>query len=220
MLSDDTKKLEYAYGVFNRQYFDGKLPPVMITIQSSRGAYGHCTTQKVWASGGERYYELNLGAEYLDRPIEHVLATLMHEMVHIYCLENGIKDTSNMGRYHNKRFKAEAEKRGLLISCHEHIGWSVTEPSVAFILNIHAWGLDTACENCRLGAMAPLGGGGDDGSDGASGTAGGANGKGRTKKPTSTRKYQCPVCKNSVRATKDLNLICGDCMQTMEKVER
>ena len=220
MLSDDTKKLEFAYGVFNRHYFDGKLPPVMITIQSSRGAYGHCTTQKVWASGGERYYELNLGAEYLDRPIEHVLATLMHEMVHIYCLENGIKDTSNMGRYHNKRFKAEAEKRGLLISCHEYIGWSVTEPSAAFILNIHAWGLDTACENCRLGAMAPLGGGEDDGSDGASGTAGGAKGKGRTKKPTSTRKYQCPVCKNSVRATKDLNLICGDCMQTMEKVER
>ena len=92
MLSADTKKLENAYAVFNQEYFDNGLPVAMITIQSSRGAYGHCTTQKVWASGEGRYYELNLGAEYLSRPIEHVLATLMHEMVHIYCMENGIKD--------------------------------------------------------------------------------------------------------------------------------
>lgn len=76
----------------------------ILTIQSSCGVYRHCTTQKVWASAKELYYELNLGAEYLDRPIENVLATLMHEMVHIYCMENKIKDTSNAGRYHNIRF--------------------------------------------------------------------------------------------------------------------
>lgn len=116
MLSSDTKRLEDAYNIFNEKYFTNALPVAMITIQSSRGAYGHCTTQKVWASGTGRYYELNLGAEYLSRPIENVLATLMHEMVHIYCLENGIKDTSNGGRYHNTRFKQEAEKRGLSIS--------------------------------------------------------------------------------------------------------
>ena len=59
MLSADTKKLENAYAVFNQEYFDNGLPVAMITIQSSRGAYGHCTTQKVWASGEGRYYELN-----------------------------------------------------------------------------------------------------------------------------------------------------------------
>ena len=35
MLSTDTKRLEDAYGVFNREYFNGELPMVMITIQSS-----------------------------------------------------------------------------------------------------------------------------------------------------------------------------------------
>lgn len=98
MLSTDTKRLEDAYGVFNREYFNGELPMVMITIQSSLKAYGHCTTKKIWASGSDRYYELNLSAEYLSRPIENVLATLVHEMVHIYCMETGIKDTSNNGR--------------------------------------------------------------------------------------------------------------------------
>lgn len=218
MLSDDTRKLEAAYGVFNQQYFAGELPSVMITIQSSKGAYGHCTTQKVWAAGGNRFYELNLGAEYLNRPIENVLATLMHEMVHIYCMEKGIKDTSNSGRYHNKKFKAEAEKRGLLIACADTIGWSVTTPSDKFIENIHAWGLDAACENCRVGVWTSSGAG--TGAGGEAGATGGADGKGKTKKPTSTRKYQCPVCKNSVRATKDLFIICGDCMQPMEKIEK
>lgn len=133
MLSKETLKLETAYDIFNDRYFDGALPKVIITIQSSRGAYGHCTTYKAWASGNEMRYELNLGAEYLNRPIENVLATLMHEMVHIYCMENGLKDTRNMGRYHNKIFKTEAEKRGLIISKAERIGWSKTQPSEQFI---------------------------------------------------------------------------------------
>lgn len=218
MLSSDTKRLEDAYNIFNEKYFTNALPVAMITIQSSRGAYGHCTTQKVWASGTGRYYELNLGAEYLSRPIENVLATLMHEMVHIYCLENGIKDTSNGGRYHNTRFKQEAEKRGLSISKASYIGWSVTEPTEMFIQNIHAWGLDVACENYRLGGMSSSSSGGDAGG-GSDGTDTGAD-TNRKPKKTSTRKYVCPVCGNSVRATKDLNLICGDCKKYMGKVDR
>lgn len=37
-----------------------------------------------------------------------------------------------------------------------------------------------------------------------------------TPKRSSTRKYVCPCCGNSVRATKAVNLICGDCMEKME----
>lgn len=213
MLSADTRRLEEAYGVFNRAYFDSELPTVMITIQSSLRTYGHCTTKKVWASGQERYYELNLSAEYISRPIEQVLATLVHEMVHIYCMEQGIKDTSNHNRYHNKRFKAEAEKRGLNITYAEGIGWSVTKPTDEFIQNIKAWGLDGACENYRLGAVewdSPPGG--------AEGTDSPDKGK-KPKKPSSTRKYCCPKCGNSVRATKDVNILCMDCNAQMIKAE-
>ena len=213
MLSADTKRLEEAYSKFNDYYFESALPDVMITIQSSRGAYGHCTTQKVWASGDERYYELNLGAEYLDRPIENVLATLMHEMVHIYCMENGIKDTSNLGRYHNKKFKEEAEKRGLLISKHDYIGWSVTQPSEKFIGVIKEMGLDVACENCRVGEKIQLGGDSSDGDD-----TPGIEKKPRIKKPSSTRKYVCPFCMVSIRATRDVHIICADCMEPFMRI--
>ena len=37
----------------------------------------------------------------------------------------------------------------------------------------------------------------------------------RRKKPSSTRKYVCPKCGNSCRATKTINIICGDCMDKM-----
>ena len=219
MLSTDALHLENAYRVFNEHYFDNALPPVVLTIQSSRGAYGHCTVQKVWSDGQGRYYELNLGAEYLNRPIENVLATLMHEMVHIFCLENGLKDTSNGNRYHNGTFKKEAEKRGLSISYAQRIGWSVTAPTPAFVSNIHDWGLDVPLENYRAGAMADPSGTAAGPGTGAAG-GGGDGSQGRTKKPTSTRKYQCPVCGNSVRATKDVNILCMDCNTPMLKIEK
>ena len=219
MLSKDTERLEKAYDILNDKYFNNALPAVMITIQSSKGAYGHCTTQKVWASGTGRYYELNLGAEYLARPIGNVLATLLHEMVHIYCMENGIKDTSNGGRYHNTRFKQEAEKRGLRISKAQYIGWSVTEPTEQFIQNLHDWGLDVACENYRLGAGFSSGTGGSDNGTGGSDTDNNGD-DGKKVKKSSTRKYICPCCGNSVRATKDVNILCGDCNQKMIKAEK
>ena len=59
--------------------------------------------------------------------------------------------------------------------------------------------------------------GGGTGTGGETGT--GADTDGKPKK-TSTRKYVCPCCGNSVRATKDINIICGDCMEVMIKVSK
>lgn len=40
----------------------------------------------------EQRHELNLDAGTLDRPIEDVTATLLHEMVHLYHLQTGVQD--------------------------------------------------------------------------------------------------------------------------------
>jgi len=37
------------------------------------------------------------------------------------------------------------------------------------------------------------------------------------KKPSSTRKYFCPECSMSVRATRDVRIICADCGVLMKK---
>ena len=125
MLKNMQEVLEYGFKVLNEVYFENMLPPVVITIMSSPKTYGHFTTGKVWKAEEEHYNEINISAEHLDRNIENTMATLMHEMVHFYCQLNGIADTSQDGRYHNKFFKREAEARGLIISYAKYIGYSV-----------------------------------------------------------------------------------------------
>lgn len=212
MLASDSALLERAFDVLNQIYFEDGLPDVVITIQSSPGCYGYITTHKVWSDATQNYYEINIGAEYLSRPIENVLATLMHEMVHLYCMVNGIKDTSNGARYHNKQFKTEAERRDLKIGYAQYVGYSITEPTDKFFEVISENGLYEGISHYRasgsVGDAPPNQGGGND-SEGAS----------KGKRKTSTRKYICTSCGMSVRATKDVNIICGDCRGTMVKAD-
>ena len=196
-ISKATAFLEEAFNVLNRHYFNGELPKAIITIQSSPRAYGHFTTYDAWKNKDKGFKEINIGAESLDRPLANTIATLIHEMVHLYCFVNDIKDTSRGNTYHNKRFKAEAEQRGLIIEYDKKIGHCITQPSKelrSFIakqkwrnkLNIHRSG--------GVGADEP---------------------KGRTRTPSHTRKYVCGKCGNSVRATKDVNIACLDCREQM-----
>lgn len=120
--------LEKMFRALNRDYFGGELEEPIITIQSTPRAYGHVTVAKTWKRKDDWRHELNIGAETLDRPIEHVVATLVHEMVHLYNIAHDIQDCSRGGSYHNKKFKVEAERRGLVIGHHEKYGWTITEP--------------------------------------------------------------------------------------------
>ncbi|MCM1220929.1 MAG: SprT-like domain-containing protein [Lachnospiraceae bacterium] len=205
MLSEHNKFLENAFQILNHVYFNDELPETVITIQSSQRTYGHITIQKVWRDSWDTYHEINISAEHLNRPIENVIATLLHECCHLYAMENNIQDTSNNGRYHNKRFKKIAEERDLRISHAQYIGWSVTEPTEKLKAFIKKYNLDKQFNYVRMGAYIPTGG--------TDGTAK------PPKKKSSTRKYICPQCKNSVRATKDVNILCMDCGLQMFKQE-
>ena len=121
--------LEKIFRALNTKYFDGELAEPVITIQSTPRAYGHVTVGKVWGVKDTTRHELNIGAGTLNRPIEETVATMLHEMVHLYCLAHEIQDTSRGNAYHNKRFKAEGEKRALHLEYDKRIGWSVTSPT-------------------------------------------------------------------------------------------
>ena len=211
MLSNQTAFFEGAFNILNEIYFKGELPPVIITIQSTPHVFGHFTVNKVWTENFEkrRLREINIGADYLDRPIENILATLLHEMVHLYCAHKGIQDTSNGMRYHNKNFKTECEKRDLQISQGKYIGWSITAPTERFIEILKNNGLYVDLQLIRLSGLPTAVGG--------TGGTGGINIP-LPKRKSSTRKYICPVCGNSVRATKDVNIACIDCSCIMVKM--
>lgn len=217
MLKNMQEVLEYGFEVLNEVYFDNALPPVVVTIMSNPKTYGHFTVGKVWTAEDNHYNEINISVEHLDRDIEKTMATLMHEMVHFHCQLKGIKDTSNLGRYHNKNFKREAESRGLIISYSDNIGYSVTEPSQEFIEVIQSHGIEKPLDINRDSFINFTGTGGSSGKDvGKDGD--GKNGGQTEKKKTSTRKYQCPCCKNSFRATKDIRVLCLDCNEEYVKV--
>lgn len=197
-LSSFLAALERAYDVLNKELFESALSkkPV-ITIAPTPGAYGHFTPYDSWKDAeGKARFEINLGANTIDRPTIETIATLVHEMVHQYCHENDLKDTSRGGTYHNKTFKREAERRGLKITHDSRIGYSVTSPGEK-LLELEKQGKFKDVAN-TLHRVA--------GSRRTSPTG---------KKSSSTRKYVCPSCGMSVRATKEVNIMCMDCEEQM-----
>ena len=216
MLSEMVEWLEYSYTVLNRGLYGESLPDVVITVQSDRKAYAYITMRKVWKSGDEYYYEINLSAEHLDREKINILSSLSHEMAHLYNLEQEIKDTSNRNRYHNNNFKKTAEEKGLLkIDYAPTIGWSVTSPTEAFINVVRESGLlertDTKIYRTKYGEGDSVAGGDD--TTGIGGKDG--------KRKSSTRNYEC-ACGHKVRATKDMTgkIICADCMSYYIEVRK
>lgn len=202
--------LEKMFRALNRDYFGGELEEPIITIQSTPRAYGHVTVAKTWKRKDDWRHELNIGAETLDRPIEHVVATLVHEMVHLYNIAHDIQDCSRGGSYHNKKFKAEAERRGLVIGHHEKYGWTVTEPGDDLLEYIIDQGWTEIKINRGGGIWTPPASGGEKAGEGGSQDSGE-----KPVKRSSTRKYICPKCGQSIRATKTVNILCGDCMEKM-----
>lgn len=191
-ISQATKFLEDAYDALNKEYFESALTRPIITIQTDPRAYGRYIPDQ-WKDfrRGKGYDEINLGAEALNRPLVNVIATLVHEMVHQYCGLNGIQDTSRGGSYHNSRFKEEAEKRALSIEYDQRIGWSLTQPTPAlrsFCAAQHWRNKLTIVRSGLIGGKDPA-----------------------PKKPSSTRKYVCPSCGLSIRATRKVDIICADC---------
>lgn len=91
------EELENLFSKFNARFFADKLEKPVITVSPdhTRGAYGWCTGWKAWKAGeDEGHYEINLCAEYLNRPFEETCGTLIHEMVHPRCV-NFITEISN-----------------------------------------------------------------------------------------------------------------------------
>ena len=200
------------FRVLNDTYFCGELERPVITILTdiTSGAYGWISVHKVWSSKDAQWFrEINLCAEYLNRPAELVITTLMHEMVHLFNIQRGVQDTSRAGTYHNQRFKEVAEARGLCVDKSKQYGFCITTPSAEFT--------ELVKQNCRAGCfklerMKTY----RDGTPKVTTTGGDGREKTVTRTKQSSRKYTCPTCGVSVRATKEVNILCGDCGETMQ----
>ena len=195
--------LNKIFDILNAEFFEGALSRPTITIQSTPKAYGHFSLREdTWVSKIGATHEINIGAGTLSRPIEEVAATLLHEMVHYFNYVQGIQDCSRGNTYHNKRFKEAAEAHGLIVQHSDKYGWSHTAPGDALLDLVLEYDLTDILISRNEYSSFQVGGTGTH-----SGTPFGTT----TPKKSSSRKYICPCCGMSVRATKEVNIACVDC---------
>ena len=191
--------LAKLYDYCNDKIFGGELTRPVITVQRDERnkSNGWWSVKKVWKENDkdEGEHELNMTAQQLNRPINEIAATMIHEMCHQYASVHNMQDTSRAGNYHNKLFKRTAENHGLTVQCVQTIGWSHTELTDETAARIAEFVKDNPDSLIyRLPVM-----------------------KGESIKTSSTRKYVCPVCGNSVRATKEVRIMCVDCNELMRE---
>lgn len=206
------------FDCFNEKLFGGELLKPVITIQADEknSVCGWFTVNRVWnwkddssvcpendkqnsnCDVAERKdYEINLSAQFLNRPIKEVAATLLHEMCHYYAKLKNFRDCTRYGVYHNKLFKVIAEKHGLVTTYFDSIGYSYTELSLETENLLVEFLKETPEVKIYREPIV----------------------KGTRIKSLSVRKYVCPVCGQSVKATKRVNVICADCNECMtEKI--
>ena len=202
--------LNKIFDLLNVEYFENTLSRPTITIQSTPRAYGHFTlNDDTWVSKLGGTHEINIGAGTLARPIEDVCATLLHEMIHYYNYVNGIQDCSRGNTYHNKAFRQAAEARGLCVERSDQYGWSHTSPSERLIDFVIENNLSDILLNRNEFCGLRVGG---------TGTHDGGGIVITPPKTSSTRKYACPCCGMSVRATKVVRIACMDCGEQMVEV--
>lgn len=198
-MSEMQASLQASFNAINRDFYNGELEKVIITVKEGKkkGAFGWIENAKNWKQNGTDRHEINISADYLgERTVRQTITTLMHEMVHLYNLQNGIKDTTRSGIYHNKNFKKTAEEHGLQVEQVDQIGWSrttATEETAKWIEeNIPIKSFNVYKQTTEKIT-----------------TTG-------TKPKQSYRKYICPKCGLIVRATKDCRISCMQCNQEMK----
>ena len=194
--------LNKIFDLLNEEFFENELSRPTITIQSTPRAYGHFSLREdTWVSKLGGTHEINIGAGTLSRPIEEVVSTLLHEMVHYYNYERGVQDCSRGNTYHNRKFREEAERRGLLVEHSDKYGWSHTSPSDLLLDFVLQNDLSDILINRNEFSGFQMGGTGTHSGTTITPTA----------KKSSSRKYICPCCGTSIRATKKVNIGCLDC---------
>ena len=80
-------ELQRNFKRLNEKYIEGKLERPVITIHTdtTSGAYGWITADKVWSTKDAKHYrEINICAEHLNRPPELTITTPSNHRVNTH----------------------------------------------------------------------------------------------------------------------------------------
>jgi predicted SprT family Zn-dependent metalloprotease len=196
--------LDAAYGHFNRELFNGQLPPCLITMQRHKGAYGYFSGGRFAATSDPQEVtdEIALNpAHFASRPTAGTLSTLVHEMAHLWQYHHG---TPSRSGYHNQEWAAKMREIGLIPTATGEPGGKDTGQKMTHLIEQDGR-FEQSCTAFLASGTAFL----------YHDRAGDGEAAARRQKAASKTKYTCPTCCQNAWARPDARLLCGDCHETL-----
>ncbi len=196
--------LTTAYDFFNRELFISGLPPCLITMQRHKGAFGYFSGERFarTTNPNEVTDEIALNpAHFATRKPNEVLATLVHEMVHLWQHHNG--EPPRKG-YHDKQWAIKMREIGLIPTATGEPGGKETGQKMTHLIEENGRFANAAT---KLFEEHPTILYHDRSSD---------NDTTRKKKAASKTKYTCSSCGLNAWAKPEVSLVCGNCQELMQ----
>lgn len=207
-------QLGHAYERLNRDLFGGELPGCLITLQRKRRTYGHFSGGRFARDDGQTTDEIALNpAHFRDRPLPEVLATLAHEMCHLWQHHFG---KPGRGRYHNRQWAEKMKEVGLQPTDTGEEGGKETGDRVHHLI-VPDEPFDRAVRKLLAKGFAITW---TEKPQTAPGPSGENAGEGEEESKSGKRvKYVCPQCDLKAWAKHEAKLVCGEDMAPMSPAE-
>ncbi|MCC6808572.1 MAG: SprT-like domain-containing protein [Deltaproteobacteria bacterium] len=205
---------------FNREVFEGNLPPVILNFSRHAGALGFFAPER-WqriAADGTTIHEISLNPSYLGtRPARETASTLVHEMCHLWQQVHG--EPPRRG-YHDREWSRKMVTVGLQPICPKTGQDKMSAPALTHRI-IEGGPFAKAFESLPTEALlpwtcaerrlrtSPAGGSGAEG-DGPEGE--------EPKKTRNKLKFTCPACGANAWGKPGLLLLCVDDHEPMPLV--
>ena len=201
-----------AYDFFNPRFFNGDLPPCLLTLQRSRTAKGFFAAGRFVDVNDPRIVidEIALNPAWLTEDLRDALGTLVHEMVHCQqrCLGKG-----SLGPYHNKAWAEKMVEVGLIPSDTGAPGGKKTGNRISHYVR-EGGPFDLACAEFLQSNAAVLF------KDKRQDTDNDGKVKKRRKRQAASKtKFTCARCEANAWGKPDLKLVCQPCDEVMQPPE-
>ena len=133
------QELEDLFDYLNNYFYSNILKCPLITIHPESSALGYFREHYANCNGINEN-EISISLETFEYGPIIVATVLLHEMVHLYNFQYGIKDCSDR-QYHNVNFKNEAERVGLIVTQRKGLGFGVTDAGCELEILFKEYGL-------------------------------------------------------------------------------
>lgn len=191
--------LQAAYNYFNKHLFADGLADCVITLRNHGKRTLGLFHAEQWtdADGKAKCHEIALAPAFLDRPLEDVFSTLVHEMCHLWQQDHGKPGRNG---YHNKEWGDKMKDVGLYPSNTGKEGGKETGQQMTHY-TVDGGPFAVAFEKMPDAIRLPW--------------IGVKPGEKEKKSPVKI-KYQCPDCETCAWGKPNMNLVCGECDEQLE----